>query len=73
MFTGSTIVRNVDSEPQDNRTLVLSWQVPSPSNGDILAYTIRVFMYDDGGVLSEENVTNTTYTATNLSKVIDKI
>lgn len=63
------MVKNVDSEPQDNRTLVLNWQPPAPTNGDILTYTVRISFYGNDDVVSEENVTRPTYTATNLSKI----
>ena len=60
-------MRNVDSETPNNTTLVLHWQLPEPTNGDILHYIIRVTVHDDGNAILQENVINTTFTATNLS------
>ncbi len=64
------MVRNVKSETPDNTTLVLNWQPPEPTNGDILNYTVRVTLNARNDVIiAERNATNTSFTATNLSKL----
>ena len=65
-FIESTVVRDVALEAPENSTLSLSWTAPETTNGDILNYTVRIVQYDGGHVL-EENTTNATFTATNLS------
>ncbi len=70
LVIGSTVVRNVGSETPDNTTLVLNWLPPDPTNGDILNYTVRVTLNASNDVtIVEENVTATSFTATNLSKL----
>ncbi len=59
------MVKNVESETPDNTTLVLNWQPPDPTNGDILNYTVKIRVNDGDVIIT---VTNTTFTATNLSK-----
>ena len=61
-------MRNINSETPDNSTLVLNWQPPEPTNGDILYYVVEVTQHENDNVIVEGNTTNTTFTATNLSK-----
>ncbi len=64
------MVRNVISGTPDNSTLVLNWQPPDPTNGDILNYIVRITLNfnDKNIIVAEEVVTNTTFIATNLGK-----
>ena len=69
-ITGSTVVRNVVSETPDNTTLILSWQPPEPTNGDILSYTVRISLDISNNIIiiGEWSVMPTSFTASSLSK-----
>ena len=68
MAIGSSMVRDVILETPDNTTLVLNWQPPVPTNGDILNYIVRITLNGGDDIFAEERVIDTTFTATNLSK-----
>ncbi len=59
----------MESETPDNTTLVLNWQPPGLTNADLLNYIVRITLNINNDILiTEESVTNTTFTATRLSK-----
>ena len=66
--TESSAITSLTSDSPDGTTLVLNWQPPDSPNGGILNYTVRITQHSDGVRISEENVSNTTFTATNLSE-----
>ncbi len=66
--TESSTVISPTSDSPDGSTLVLNWQPPDSPNGDILNYTVRITRHSDGVQISEQNVNNTTFTATSLSE-----
>ena len=68
-ITESSVVTSLTSDSPDGSTLVLNWQPPDSPNGDILNYTVRITRHSDGVRISEQNVSNTTFTETNLSEL----
>ncbi len=66
--TESSAITSLTSDSPDGTTLVLNWQPPDSPNGGILNYTVRITQHSDGVRISKENVSNTTFTATNLSE-----
>ncbi len=66
--TESSTVRSLTSDSPDGFTLVLNWQPPDSPNGDILNYIVRITQQSDGVRISEQDVRNITFTATNLSE-----
>ena len=58
---------NVISETLNDTILILNWQLPNPTNGDIQSYIVRITLYD-GGNIREESITDRTFIATGLSK-----
>ena len=71
---GATVVRNMESEAPDNTTLVLTWQPPDPTNGDILNYIVRITVNINGNdvIITQESVSETNYRATTFSKPSQK-
>ena len=64
------MVRDVTSEAPGNRTLILNWHIPVPTNGDILHYTIKVTLnFNNDIVIIKENVMDAHFTTTRLSKL----
>ncbi len=59
----SSAITSLTSDSPDGFTLILNWQPPNSPNGDILNYTVR---HSDGVRISEQNVSNTTFTTTSL-------
>ncbi len=64
------MVRNVDSETPDNTTLVLNWQPPDPTNGELLNYIVRITVNINSNdvIITQESVSETSFTATSFSK-----
>ncbi len=68
VLVDSSAITSLTSHSPDGSTLILNWQPPDSPNGDILNYTVRVTRYSDGVRISEQNVIDTTFTATSLSE-----
>ena len=68
LYTDSSAITSLNSDSPDGSTLILNWEPPDSPNGDIHNYTVRVTRHSDGVRISEQNVMDTTFTATSLSE-----
>ena len=60
----------MNSQTLDNTTLVLTWQPPGTTNGDILHYVVRITLsINEDIIIVEENVMTTVFTVAHLSRL----
>ena len=68
-----TEITSISLIGRNSSTLIIEWATPTSMEGGIQHYNVRVTLHASGEQVTEENVTSTTFTASNLSEFVNLI